>query len=391
LRPDRTDISIVVPDLFDGGGGIARIARATTLACHRFCRKFGGKLHVFVLNDSGEHPDPSYLPDVHGYRGFRSDRPALARAVLAQAWNRSHAGTIFCHVNLASLGLAFPSIGRGPGRRYSVVAHGVDVWEPLSFHRTWALRLASEVWPVSEYTASKVETVQGVKGDRVRVIHNCLDPQWPIGAASEPPADRYVLALSRLSRADAYKGVDTLIEAVARLTQAKVELQLRVVGSGEDLPRLQALARACGIADRVRFLGWQSDEEVRRLYEGCAFFALPSRKEGFGLVYLEAMAAGKAVIAASATAVPEIVLDGVTGLLVPYGDIAATAAALAELAERRPAARLMGLEGRKRVESRFTFARYQDSIERALAVLWRADVDWVRWTTASVAAAVGSE
>jgi glycosyltransferase involved in cell wall biosynthesis len=108
-------------------------------------------------------------------------------------------------------------------------------------------------------------------------------------------------------------------------------------------------------------------------------------------VYLEAMAAGKAVIAASATAVPEIVLDGVTGLLVPYGDIAATAAALAELAERRPAARLMGLEGRKRVESRFTFARYQDSIERALAVLWRADVDWVRWTTASVAAAVGSE
>jgi glycosyltransferase involved in cell wall biosynthesis len=382
------DLLIVTPDLFDRGGGIARIARATVLACYRYCQKFGGKIYVYALHDTGRSPDESYLPDASGYRGFAGEKAALARAVIARGWMPSHAGTIFCHVNIASLGLLLPP-GAG-GHRYAVVAHGIDVWDPLPLHRREALRRASEIWPVSSYTGDVVAQLHGVPPERIRVIPNCLDPFWPVDQKRvAPPAHPFILTLTRVSRADSYKGVDTLIAAFARAATALPGWELRILGDGDDLPRLQRVAANSGAGERVRFLGWQPDAEVQRLHRESAFFALPSCKEGFGLVYLEAMAAGRAVLAARATAVPEVALDGFTGRLVPYGDVEATASAIREMAQSPDATRRMGEEGRKRLLSRFTFSRYSEALERVLSVLWRRDVDWPTWNRAQRETSLG--
>lgn len=365
------ELLLVVPDLFDRDGGIARIARATALACQQVCSERGWKLTALSLLDRGAARDERYLPASADYLGFDGKRSALARAVLSRALPRSHAGTIFCHVNLASLGLLYPPRRPGMLREYVVVAHGVDVWNSLPVHRRYALRWAREVWPVSEYTGRVIRDLQGVSPARIRPIYNCLDPFWPDAAHANPAQSAgYLLCVSRLVRSDCYKGVDDLIAAMAIVAGQLPDLRLIVVGDGDDVARLKGIAGTGPAAGRIEFRGRVDDAELRRLYAGCAVFAMPSQQEGFGLVFLEAMAHGKPVIAADSAATPEVVVHGETGLLVPYGDRDNLAAAIVALASDPKRARAMGERGRERLLQLFSHQRYLNDIRAAVSRLW---------------------
>jgi len=139
-----------------------------------------------------------------------------------------------------------------------------------------------------------------------------------------------ILTVGRLSTADTYKGFDTLIETMPILRRLHPSARLRIVGKGDDVPRLTALTRQLGVVGSVDFLGPISDEALRAEYAACDVFALPSRKEGFGLVYLEAMTYGKPCIGARAGGVPEVINDDV-GQLVEYGNLHDLAAAVADV------------------------------------------------------------
>jgi len=110
------------------------------------------------------------------------------------------------------------------------------------------------------------------------------------------------------------------------IVHAVPKARLHVIGRGDDLPRLQGLAQRRKLNGVVRFLGYVADEEMKRELNGCQLFALPSSKEGFGLVYLEAMAHGKPCLGVTEGGTPELISRD-TGVLAPYGDIPALAAA----------------------------------------------------------------
>jgi phosphatidyl-myo-inositol dimannoside synthase len=365
------ELLLVTPDLFDHGGGIARIARVTALACQEVCAERAWKLTVLSLRDRDATIDGRYLPPGADYLGFNGNRLTLARAVLSRAMRRSHAGTLFCHVNLASMGLLYPTRRPGLVREYVVVAHGVDVWSELPVHRRYALRCAREIWPVSEYTGRIVRDLQGVPPPRVHTIYNCLDPLWAATAQDNPTQSaRYLLCVCRLARTDRYKGVEDLIAALGIVTGQLPDLHLVVVGDGDDAARLKAIAGKGAAARRIEFRGAVDDAELRRLYAGCVIFAMPSCKEGFGLVFLEAMAHGKPVIAADSAGTPEVILHGETGLLVPYRDRQKLAEAIVALAGDPERARAMGERGRERVRQRFSYQRYLGDIRGAISRLW---------------------
>ena len=127
---------------------------------------------------------------------------------------------------------------------------------------------------------------------------NALDPQFEAGVTPTPALEPgVILAVSRLVTADSYKGVDHLIAAIPAIRAAVSGARLRVIGDGNDRPRLEALA-AEQPPGGVEFMGRVSDRALREHLASCQLFALPSRSEGFGLVYLEAMANGKPCIAA---------------------------------------------------------------------------------------------
>ena len=129
----------------------------------------------------------------------------------------------------------------------------------------------------------------------------------------------------------------------------------------------EALARKERVQGAVHFHRGVSDEELKRLYQKCAFFSLPSVNEGFGLVFLEAMSYGKAVVADCAGAAPEVVRDGVTGLVLAPGDIESLAAAYTRLARDVSFRNQLGEAGRSDVATRFGYPAYRAAIHRELS------------------------
>ena len=186
------------------------------------------------------------------------------------------------------------------------------------------------------------------RGDSVR------DRPDAVGTVPPPPPGAAPRAIF-IGRLVAYKGLDILLRALERVP----ELRLDVVGSGPEGPRLRTLAQALAITDRVRWYGEYPDEDLPRRMADADFLVLPSVtvEEMFGLVVLEAMAAGRPVITtALPSAVREVNVPGVTGLEVPLRDVPALAQALEALSHDPVRRRTLGEAGRRRVAERFTQA-----------------------------------
>ena len=172
------------------------------------------------------------------------------------------------------------------------------------------------------------------------------------GHGTLPPG--YLLTVAKLHPR---KAIDILLRAFAQLAQTVAVPPLVVAGDGPEQARLEALAEALGIAKQVRFLGDLPLDEVAPLYRGCRFLVLPSRFEPFGLVLLEAMAVGKAVVATRVGGIPEFVRDGETGLLVPPDDPAALAGAIRGLLANPVLAEQLGARGQAFFRQHYTLER----------------------------------
>jgi glycosyltransferase involved in cell wall biosynthesis len=201
------------------------------------------------------------------------------------------------------------------------VALGVQSW----FERVH-VRRADRVITTSRYAADSIAAFYGPPRESIRILPEPLDlPRWrtALSRTSPPPADPpVILSVAHLYRR---KDIATLLEAAARM---KTPARLRIVGDGPERGRLARLCRRRGLDSRVTFRGHVPFAELAAEYRSAGIFCLPSRQEGFGIVLLEAMAAGLAVVAARAGAVPELVMDGKTGVLVPPGDPETLAEAL---------------------------------------------------------------
>ena len=260
-----------------------------------------------------------------------------------------------------------------PSLKTIVCTHGVDVWQPLPVLRRLALRRANLVLGPSEDTANHV-LEQGVKRDRVRVLPWALDPEFESlpGNGPQPkvprgyPEGRVILTVGRWLAKERYKGMDTLITALPRLLTRWPELQVLAVGDGDDQAWLEELAEHNGVNLHVHFLSGLSYGELAACYSACEMFALPSRGEGFGLVYLEAMARGKPVIGGAHGGAPEVIEDGVTGYLVPHGDAGQLATSIETLLADPATAQKMGARGRQRVEKEFRFSVFAKSLKKIL-------------------------
>jgi len=165
-----------------------------------------------------------------------------------------------------------------------------------------------------------------------------------------------------VARLDPQKGHTYLLTAFAQVVEALPEARLLVVGDGYLRGDLERQARELGIAHQVIFTGWRDD--VPRVMTELDLLILSSLSEGFGLVLLEAMAAAKPIVASQVSAIPEIVIDGETGILVPPKDPDALAEALIKLLRNPALAREMGRKGRKRLEKEFSVERMITETER---------------------------
>jgi phosphatidylinositol alpha-1,6-mannosyltransferase len=172
-----------------------------------------------------------------------------------------------------------------------------------------------------------------------------------------------------------YKGHDVILRALPSVVVKVPKLTYAVVGDGDDRPRLQELAQELGVEEHVAFRGEISDSELVALYRRSELFAMPARTviddhdpkgEGFGIVYLEAMAFGKPVIGPSYGAPAEIIQHGKTGLLVDPEDPAQVAEAILELLENPGMAREMGKAGSNCVRADYSYEKFRERLQELI-------------------------
>jgi len=256
------------------------------------------------------------------------------------------------------------------GVPYMLYAHGEEIQMRLTSHKlAWLIpalyRGAAAIIANSHYTKQLLIDI-GVSSERIHVIHPGVDPSGFYADESTTLTVRkrhrlgdafVLLTVGRLQRR---KGQDMVIRSLPLIKQQVPNVAYLVVGNGEEEKYLRDLARTLGITDNVVFVGSISDSERTAYYTACDLFIMPNRQidediEGFGIVFLEAGAAGKPVIGGLSGGTADAIQDGITGLRVDGENTQAITDAVVALAKNIQAAKAMGEQGRLRVEADFSW------------------------------------
>ncbi len=269
---------------------------------------------------------------------------------------------------------------------FVIYAHGNEILGLMQ--ESWpkprcALQQADRVLAVSRFTAELVQKL-GVAPERIEIVHPGCDvdrlrPLPPrrelqhqlLGARSR---DQVLLTVGNLV---ARKGHDMVIHALPRVLQRIPDVTYLIVGDGPYRAQLETLATTLGVREHVVFAGHIPDADLPHIYALSTVFVMPSRAqmeacdiEGFGLVFLEANACGKAVVGGRSGGVPDAIVDGVTGLLVNPHDPEDIAQALGRLLTNRELASRLGQQGYGRVVRNFRWAQVGDRVQRVLNEIW---------------------
>jgi glycosyltransferase involved in cell wall biosynthesis len=239
-----------------------------------------------------------------------------------------------------------------PGMRVVSTKHNPDPFRagPFRFVERALARRAAQVIAISEAVRRFCVDRVGLPAAKVEVVHYGLDA-LPRPWAENPPLELRRPLLLGVCRLEAQKGLDTAVRALASVPDA----MLLVLGEGPGRAELESLASSLGVRDRVLLPGRVGD--VAALYSQADLVVHPARWEGFGLAMLEAMLAGKPVVAARAGSAPELVQTGRTGLLVPVDDAQALSGAVSSLLADPSRMASMGAAGLERARSEFSVAR----------------------------------
>ncbi len=347
--------------LTDGGLGV--VGRLLVGALRDASRARGVPLGVFHFGDEEEVPSAA-VPIRHFHR-----RPwRLWSAVTALQLRRAVRLVVFDHLGPAGIQATVPGPWRAP---YLVYVHGIEAWGTLSPRRRRVLEGAARVMVNSAYTARLARLDQ--LGVPWTVVPPALEARPLSGEVDSELMSRvgcgYVLIVGRMAGAERYKGHDLLLEAMSQLRSRLPAARLVVAGEGDDRLRLQRKAAQLGLEGAVFFTGWISEATRAALYRQAAVLALPSRSEGFGLVYLEAMQAALPCVGLAGTAAAETIVDGETGFLID-GTRDALAAVLERLLTNAAAARRMGERGQERLVRTFGLERFRAGVEEAVTAVW---------------------
>lgn len=303
-------IKVLVLDAFGGRGGIAKFNRdfLTALCGHPRCASVTALTRLM--------PDPpGLLPSKLAWvtDGLNS-KIRYAQAVAKNAFAKPKADLLFCgHIHLLPLARLLQAASGAP---MALVTHGVEAWKPTG--RRFTDRFARRVrafLAVSHFTKQRFLTWTGLRPEQGFILPNSVAMEdFTPGIADDRLVRRYrlhgrkvILTMGRLCEQERLKGIDEVMEALPGLAKKIPNIAYMVAGEGDDRGRLEQKAAALGVAERTIFTGYVPEEEKAGHYRLADAFVMPGRGEGFGIVYLEAMACGIPVVASKLDASREAV------------------------------------------------------------------------------------
>ncbi len=328
-----------------------------------------------VLDSSNENPRMVSLQSSR----FKAGRRRAAKAAFIFAALRATLGLppdaviVATHLGLAPVAWFCSLMSHRP---FVVWFHGREVWRPASKLKRMAVDHAAAIWSVSEFTQRESFDWLPRRHPAEVLLHHGLQEAHLSKLARISHCESSftrIVTLSRLDPQNRYKGIDTLIRATAALATQSSNLQLSVIGGGEDRAYLENLARQLGVSDMVTFHGRLEWKDIEDIYAESTIFALPSRQrsglqaegDGFGIATIEACAAALPVVVGEGGCSASIV-EGVTGISATPADLSHVLAGITLLLDDPAAARRMGEAGREHVLRNFSEPAFANRVRAAL-------------------------
>jgi len=333
---------VLVSDAFGGRGGIAKFNRDLLTALSAYPEFRSAEVFPRVMPDP-----PGPLPrGIHFRTTCVGSKLRYGLNVLASVMFGPRYDLVICgHINLLPLASAAAKLARRP---LVLFIYGIDAWQPTGNRLTNSIvRGLETVVSISAITRDRFLSWSGIDAAKVQVLPNAIDlERFNPGPRSDMLVERYglkdrkvLLTLGRLASAERYKGFDEVLDILPDLAIDVPEISYLIVGEGDDRARLQKKAADLGVAGRVVFTGYVPEAEKADHYRLADAYVMPSRGEGFGFVYLEAMACGIPTVGSAVDGSREALANGDLGVLVDPADRRAVLDAVRgaiDLPRRRP-------------------------------------------------------
>jgi glycosyltransferase involved in cell wall biosynthesis len=372
----QKSVNLWFPNIFDLKGGIQVYSSFLLKALQN--SDLNLDYQVFLKHDTSLSPnfDRVIAKRFHfaGKYPLSLRTPAFAAQLMINGLLRRPHLIIATHFNFT---VAAYWLKKLTGIRYWTIAHGIEAWNINHPTLQTALHHADRILAVSSYTRDRLLAEQNLDPNRVSILPNTFDHHvWKIAEKPDSllkrhqlqPQQPIILTVSRLSSVEPYKGYNQILDALPQIRAAIPNIRYIIVGNGDDLPRLQELVSQRQLADCVTFAGFIPDAELNDYYNLCDLFALPSKGEGFGIVYLESLACGKPTLGGDRDGAIDAMCHGELGALVNPNDVEAIAKTAIEILQGNyPHPLIYQPEAlRQKVIEHFSFESFQTNLDRQL-------------------------
>lgn len=355
-------VNIIGGNAYSTTGGIQAVNKFLVEELSR-----GGMLrNAFFLWDSPEtvSPDGKKMHSAGILKFYKSNRCLFILDIIKQKLRRPRDLWLCTHVNYASIAYLINFIHP---KRMAVFLYAAELDVGFSWLKRFGTSRSGRVFAISNYTKIKAVKV-GIPPSLIRVLpigvsksYHCVDKMRDVEGSR-------ILFVGRMD--ERYKGQLELIDAMQILRRRFPRLRLVFIGGGKTLPEWRSEAERRDLAEIVEFRGQVSDLELIKAYRCATLFAMPSENEGFGLVYVEAMAFALPCIGGDTDAAKEVIVDGVTGYCVPPRNSTVLAGVIAKLLRSPSLVESMGKAGERRFQELFVYQKYRERVLSAI-IEWR--------------------
>jgi phosphatidylinositol alpha-1,6-mannosyltransferase len=314
-------ITLFTLQTFSSTGGIQKMTRTLAHSLHLIALRNNWCFTLWSAYDSNRDLMPQYLP-AEKFTGFGANRLAFVLKTLLSAKKRDV--IIISHINLALVGLITKILN--PKCKVWLIAHGIEVWRPMSPLKNAFLKRCDKIICVSNFTKLQMIGRHNVDPALCEVLNNAIDPFIKLPETFLKPQKllcRYdltksnpvIFTLTRLASTEQYKGHDQVIKVVSRLKDTFPGIKYVLSGKydREEEIRIRKLIAEAGVVEQVILTGFIDEEEIPDYFLMADLFVLPSKKEGFGIVFIEALACGLPVVCGNADGSIDAICNGRLG------------------------------------------------------------------------------
>ncbi len=360
-----SNILLITLQTFSATGGIEKVCRVLGKALYEIATEQGGRLEVLSMYDRPKDATHNAYFPAAIFTGFSQSK-------LRCVWQAVRRGikkdlVVLSHVNLLPIGWLIKQFS--PSTKIVLLTHGIEIWKPLGNFKKRMLDQCDHIVAVSQFTRQEIISVQGVAAEKITVINNCLDPFLPAASGPEKATalkksyglqsnDIVLFCLTRLAATERHKRYDSIIKLIPAIQQhfeQRIVYMIAGKYSDDEAAYIRQTASTAGAAEQVLLTGFVAEEAVATHFEMADAYVMPSTKEGFGIVFIEAMHYGLPVIAGNKDGSADALANGELGILVdPYNEKALQSAIIQLLQHKEkwlPDAALL--------KQRFGYERYQ--------------------------------